>query len=52
MVNAGVALLIPSDAELLKNYGKSMPLDSINSVLRNYASGVYYSKTNRFIKLF
>ena len=42
LVNAGVALLIPSDDDLLKLYGKSLPLDSINSVLRNYASNVYY----------
>ena len=49
LVNAGVALLIPSDDDLLKLYGKSLPLDSINSVLRNYASNVYYSKTVPFI---
>ena len=47
LVNAGVALLIPSDADLLNIHGKSMPLDSINSVLRNY-SDIVYTKTNPF----
>ncbi len=49
LVNAGVSLLIPSDDDLLKLYGQSLPLDSINGVLRNYASNVYYSKTVPFL---
>jgi hypothetical protein len=48
LVNAGVYLIIPSDVELLKTHGKSMPLDSINSVLRNYKTDASYSKTNAF----
>ena len=38
---------IPSDNTLLNLYGLSLPLNSINSVLRNY-SDIVYTKTNPF----
>jgi hypothetical protein len=47
LTNAGTVMLIPSDNTLLKTYGQSLPLNSINSVLRNY-SDIMYSKTNPF----
>ena len=47
LTNAGVVLAIPSDNTLLSLYGQSMPLNSINSVLRNY-SDIVYTKINPF----
>ena len=38
-----LTLYIPSDAELLKSYGKSSPLNSVNAILRNYISKKYTS---------
>lgn len=49
ITNANTTLLIPSDAELINTYGYSMPLNSINPVLRNYVSGVSYTKDNPYI---
>ena len=48
LTNAGVVLAIPSDNTLLTTYGQSMPLNSINSVLRNYSDNLY-TKTNPFM---
>lgn len=43
-----ISLYIPTDKDLVNLYKKSLPLNSINNVLRNFIDGVKYNKTNFF----
>lgn len=45
----GVSLFIPTDEDLIKIHGKSLPLYSINSILRNFANNQTYNKEYPFI---
>lgn len=49
IVNAGISLYIPSDADLIKLHGGSMPLNTINPILRNFKSQTQYTKTSPFV---
>lgn len=44
-----VIFFIPSDSDLLAKHSKTMPLNSINSVLRNFTSSQTYTKAEPYI---